>query len=102
MLSILGFVLGSVFVVGFYGYVFAHLYGEYKKQRVKRADIESHVTVIKAVASQQQVATTDAAPKHQDTSLHHENLLNIAVAAFGLFGLFGELCILNGLLASSH
>jgi hypothetical protein len=102
MLSILGLVIGGLFVVGFYGYVFAHLYGEYARHRVSRRDLEAHVTAIKADEPKKIAPANASASTQRRNGLHDENLLNLAIAAVGLLGLFGELFVLNGLLAATH
>ena len=102
MLSIVAFVVGGVFVVGFYGYVFVHLYGEYVKHRVNRQELDSHISVIKSSPMRKDAPGVTPPSDPRNGSIRNENLLNLAVAAFGLLGMIGEIFVLNGLLASSH
>ncbi|MGA8036745.1 MAG: hypothetical protein WA823_12015 [Candidatus Acidiferrales bacterium] len=101
MFSIIALVVGGLFVAGFYGYVFVHLYSEFLKQRVRHSRSDSHVSTIKVGATTKQSEHNSKPPSHQ-IRFGNDKLLNIAIACFGLISLFGELFVLNGLVASSH
>ncbi len=101
MFSIIALSVGGLLVVGFYGYVFVHLYTEFVKHRVSRGSLDSHLSVITSAPAKENAPDAESSATHR-APFPNDNLLNVAIAAFGLVGLCAEIVVLNGLLASSH
>ena len=58
MFSIIALVVGGLFVAGFYGYVFVHLYSEFLKQRVRHSRSIHTSAQLRLVPPQNRASTT--------------------------------------------
>lgn len=102
MLTIVACILSGVVVLGFYGYVFAHLLGEHRKMKRLEKHLADHMSRVSP--RQQPKAKTGAETQSRrfPGAFRSEALVNVAVTAAGLAAMFAELEILNQLLSASH
>jgi hypothetical protein len=102
MLAVAGMVLGSLLVLGFYGYVFLRLYREHKRFRTIEKRLNDHFfamgSSIELKAGRLKQAGAPKIPKRAPK----ETLIHVGVALGGLLGVFAEIGLLNWVVNSFH
>jgi hypothetical protein len=102
MLAIAAGILSSIVVLGFYGYVFAHLYSEHRKMKAREKYAADHLSRIGPRPQTKPLRSPQPDRKKSQGSFRTEALVNVGVALGGLAAMFAEIEILNRLLSASN
>ena len=95
MLAMVGFAIGGVLVLGFYGYVFLQLYREHKRAVSVEKRLHEHLVAMDSNSEPE----PDFLKKFAKGA-RHETLIQVGVAIGGLVGIFAEIGLLNRLVDS--
>jgi hypothetical protein len=102
MVAIVGFAVGCLLVLGFYGYVFMQLYREHKRFGSLEKRLHEHLCVMETErhikAERPRTPVTPKIPRQA----RKETLIHVGVAIGGLLGVFAEIGLLNWLVTSFH
>src|SRR5580698_10487090 len=102
MLTIAACILSGIVVLGFYGYVVAHLSREHRKMKARDQHVADHVSRISTSCETKPLPSPQQSRKKTPSSFRTEALVNVGVALGGLAAMFAEIEILSRLLSSSH
>jgi hypothetical protein len=102
MLTIAACILSGIVVLGFYGYVFSHLYSEHRKMKRLDKYLAEHMAPIGGRREPKAKTEIKQRPRKSAGSFRAEALVNVGVSVAGLTAIFAELEILNRLLNASH
>jgi hypothetical protein len=102
MLTIVAGVLGCAVVIGFYGYVFFHLYCEHQKTMDRRKSMPDSLGGFDARVKPGTRASREEVSRVITRSLHRQALVQVGVAVSGLIAIFAEIRILDQLVKAFH
>jgi hypothetical protein len=102
MLTIVACILSGIVVLGFYGYVFSHLYSEYRKMKRQEKHLAEHLSRVGPPSRSNDRPSDKSQSGRFPGSFRAEALVNVGVAVGGLVALVAELEILSRLASVSN
>jgi hypothetical protein len=99
MFSVIALIIGGAAVLGFYGYMFSHLYSEHRKLKRGEKHLAEHLSRIDP--PRQKFQSARSSPGGKSSGSFRTRATHFGVALAGFAAMFAELEILNRLIGAS-